>query len=228
MIRETEINRHVRFWFNYSEDMKTASQHGAETAWRTLAADLAIFSATSRNALVEPRPELLAASISCMKGHSSGVSGALLLPEGKGVLSWSDDGTLRTWDMDGSECSTFKGHSGSVSGALLLPDGKGLLSWSNDGTLRTWNLDGTERRIFKGHSGSVSGALLLPDGKGVLSWGQDGTLRTWNLDGRGIDCWICPTGPISEVLLATNDLLVVMSQEHVHILKQWAFKLFSN
>ena len=55
------------------------------------------------------------------------------------MLSWSEDRTLRVWDLATGEGRALTGHDGSVHGALLLPDGRAL-SWSGDGTLRVWDL----------------------------------------------------------------------------------------
>jgi WD40 repeat protein len=35
-----------------------------------------------------------------LAGHEGSVSGALLLPDGRRALSWSDDRTLRLWDLE--------------------------------------------------------------------------------------------------------------------------------
>jgi hypothetical protein len=76
-----------------------------------------------------------------MQGHTRRVAGALLL-EGGGVLSWSEDGTLRRWHADGRpDGPPLEGHTRRVAGALLL-EGGGVLSWSKDRTLRRWSSDG--------------------------------------------------------------------------------------
>lgn len=72
-------------------------------------------------------------------GHGASVMGALLLPDGARALSWSNDGTLRLWDLESGQGRAMEGHGGSVLGALLLPDG--AISWSWDETLRLWDLE---------------------------------------------------------------------------------------
>jgi WD40 repeat protein len=113
-----------------------------------------------------------------------GEAALLLLPDGRRALSWSNDRTLRLWDLEGAaEPRVLAGHEDSVNGALLLPDGRRALSWSDDGTLRLWDLDGAaEPRVLARHEDSVNGALLLPDGRRVLSWSGDRTLRLWDLE----------------------------------------------
>ena len=122
------------------------------------------------------------ALVATLTGHNSSVRGALLLPDGRRALSWSDDNTLRLWDLETGATRTFEGHNSSVRGALLLPDGRRALSWSDDNTLRLWDLETGAARTFEGHNSSVRGALLLPDGRRALSWSDDNTLRLWDLE----------------------------------------------
>ena len=57
--------------------------------------------------------------------------GAVYSPDGKRILSWSDDKTLRLWDAaTGAAIGEPLRHEGSVWGAVYSPDGKRILSWS--------------------------------------------------------------------------------------------------
>ena len=114
-----------------------------------------------------------------LEGHTSCVSGAEVLADGR-ILSHSWDKTLRLWDgKSGTLLATLKGHSGIVRGAKILPDGR-ILSWSWDSTLRLWDgKSGEAIAVFMGHTAVVQGALLLP-GDRILSWADDFTLRIWN------------------------------------------------
>ena len=54
------------------------------------------------------------------------------------VLSWSNDATLRVWNLATGEGDLLTGHDDLVTGALLLPDEE-VVSWSADWTLRVSN-----------------------------------------------------------------------------------------
>jgi WD40 repeat protein len=55
-----------------------------------------------------------------LRGHTAGIKGALLLPDGP-ILSWSFDSTLRFWDnQTGMPGPVLRGHINGVSDVLLM------------------------------------------------------------------------------------------------------------
>jgi WD40 repeat protein len=109
------------------------------------------------------------------------VSGALLTQDGRRILSWSSDKTLRLWDANtGEPVGSVMRHDGPVSGVLLTQDEKRILSRSGN-TLQLWD-PATGQPIGSAirHSGPVSGVLLTQDGRRILSWARD-TLRLWDI-----------------------------------------------
>ncbi|BAY30193.1 WD repeat protein [Nostoc carneum NIES-2107] len=115
-------------------------------------------------------------------GHSSSVKALALTPDGKYVISGSDDNTVKVWNWQiGEELRTLNGHSNSVNAIALTPDGKYVISGSDDNTLKVWNWQtGEELRTLNGHSSYVKALALTPDGKYVISGSDDDTLKVWN------------------------------------------------
>ena len=74
-----------------------------------------------------------------MRGHEGPVSSAQFAPDGKWVVTASDDKTARLWDTaSGKELHVLRGHEGGVRSAQFAPDGKWVVTASGDETARLW------------------------------------------------------------------------------------------
>ena len=89
-------------------------------------------------------------------------------PDSRSLLSGSEDGTLRVWDVERGQCvHIMQGY------AVSLYD----VAWSPDGTpdspvqarillVTIWDVDGlTPPRVLRGHSWIVYGVTWSPDGQ---------------------------------------------------------------
>ncbi len=114
-----------------------------------------------------------------LAGHRDRVNGGVTLRDGR-LASWSDDGTLRVWDLETAGQSWVGYHQDWVTGALELDTGD-LLSWSRDGTLSVWSESGELHAVVRIGDGHVLGAVDCGDGI-VMAWTHRGAV--W-LDGRG-------------------------------------------
>jgi WD40 repeat protein len=103
-------------------------------------------------------------------------------PDGKRLLSWSDDKAVRLWNIEsGEEMKKLEGHAEKAAG-VFSPDSKQVLTFSPDRTLRLWSVEtGKELNKFEGHTDSPSGCFS-PDGKQILSYGPDQTIRLWDVN----------------------------------------------
>jgi WD40 repeat protein len=81
-----------------------------------------------------------------LEGHRGPVTGLAFSPDGRRLVSSSDDKTIKVWDCTtGEHLLNLSGHTGPVTGVAFSPDGKLLASGAGDGTVRIWDATPLER-----------------------------------------------------------------------------------
>lgn len=128
------------------------------------------------------------------KGHSKGVRGVAISPDGKQILSGSEDDTARIWDAStGKEVHSLNGHTSWVSSVAFSPDGKQALTGGYDNVLILWDAaTGKRSKRFLGHDKTIWSVAFSPDGKRIASGSgniavgsspADNTVRIWDVAG---------------------------------------------
>jgi WD40 repeat protein len=112
------------------------------------------------------------------------VTACAIAPDGRRVVSASEDKTLKIWDLEtGRELGTLQGRAAGVTACAVTPDGRRVVSASYDQTLKVWDLDsGRELSSLQGHASWVTACVVTPDGRRVVSASADQTLKVWDLE----------------------------------------------
>jgi WD40 repeat protein len=120
-------------------------------------------------------------------GHKEPVLGGSFSLDGQQVVTASNDGTARVWDVkSGKEIARLQGHDKGVTSAAFSPDGQRVVTGSKDGTARIW--DTTPKFPLLafatlGYHRDVSTATFSAHGRLVVttSW-EDNTARVWDVE----------------------------------------------
>ena len=103
-------------------------------------------------------------------------------PDGRQLLSGSDDSTLKLWDAASGQLLRNFEDAGRISRLAFSPDGRQVVSGSDDKTIKLWDApSGKLVRIFRGHSDRVNSVEFSPDGRQVLSGSDDDTVKLWDV-----------------------------------------------
>jgi WD40 repeat protein len=115
-------------------------------------------------------------------GHRGSVW-SVAVPDGEQVISGSQDGTLKIWNLNtGKLVRKITAHDGSINAISTTLDGLQVISGSHDKTLKVWNLKTGELvDTLIGHYGSVNAVVLTPDGSKLISGSSDCSLKVWDL-----------------------------------------------
>jgi WD40 repeat protein len=117
-------------------------------------------------------------------GHSNTVWSVAFSPDGRFILSGSDDETVRLWEANtGLAVRSFDDYNDRVRSVAFSPDGRFILFGSFDGTVALWGTEsGQVIRSFKSHSEWVRSVAFSPDGSLILSGFNDGTVMLWETE----------------------------------------------
>jgi len=134
-------------------------------------------------------------------GHMAKIQDVVFTPDGRQLVSASDDKTIRVWDLATGKTVRFirgesgPGNPGKIFAMALSPDGKWLATggWmSNAGPgsghhVRLYDFaTGKLVALLKGHTDVVNGLAFSPDSKSLISGGGDSDAIVWDVATRSL------------------------------------------
>jgi WD40 repeat protein len=125
-----------------------------------------------------PKPAI----VQLLEGHTNTVSSVSITPDGRTLVSGSNDNTLKVWDLENGKCLCTLNHKHRVECVWVSPDGKIAISGGHDKILRVWDIaTGVCIQTLTGHADEIKSVSVTPDGRRAVSGGFNNTLRVWDL-----------------------------------------------
>ena len=121
-----------------------------------------------------------------MRGHTDWVTGVAHLPDGRRIITCSDDSSLRLWEIESGTQIGDDWRDGGREGVwsiALSPNSKTVASGGRDGKVRLWDVE-TKKVVAKwtGHADIVRSLCWSADGDLMVTGSYDGTMRVWHVE----------------------------------------------
>jgi WD40 repeat protein len=127
-----------------------------------------------------PQPRLVISS------HDTCICRLAYLPDGRRVVTGSDNGTVKVWNLEnGEQEGTSMGHAKDIYGFAVTRDGTKIVCGDNDGSITVWNVK--SHKIVKKwtHPDGLPEIAISPDDRLVAV--GDEILAFYTMKGRQVN-----------------------------------------
>jgi WD40 repeat protein/tRNA A-37 threonylcarbamoyl transferase component Bud32 len=128
--------------------------------------------------------QLLGHRLSLVLDHPAQIMDVVLSPDGKTLLTASEGGPARLWDLaTGTPRGEPLNHPRGVRAAAFSSDGATIVTGGVDGMARLWNaITGAPLAEPMAHKHWIQSVVFSPDGKTILTGSADSTARLWDAE----------------------------------------------
>ncbi|EAY30132.1 WD40 repeat domain-containing protein [Microscilla marina] len=115
-----------------------------------------------------------------LKHKEAAVKMATFSHDGQRVLTASNDGTAKVWNVNGQLMKILKVSKTWVNSAIFSADDQMILTADDYGTAKLWSKEGKLLHTLRGHSQGLNGAVFSPDQQKIVTFSKDQTMKIWN------------------------------------------------
>ncbi|KAK7161189.1 hypothetical protein R3I94_004005 [Phoxinus phoxinus] len=207
-------NSAVKLWSLRARKLK-AGPHWADVSRIRLACDVLEEEADDEDAS--------GSEIKTLRAHSGPVYRTAFLTDGSGLLSCSEDSTVRFWDLTSfTNTVLYRGHAYPVWDVDVSPCSLYFSTASHDRTARLWSFARTyPLRLYAGHLSDVDCVKFHPNSNYVATGSTDKTVRLWSTQqGASVRLFTGHRGPVLSLAFSPNGKYLASAGEDQR-LKLW-------
>src|SRR5262249_7139991 len=119
-----------------------------------------------------------------LHGHTDIVSGCCFTPDGRALVSWGHDRTVRVWDpARARQTASWQAHGDRVTAGTVGPCGRWFVSGGRGRLLKLWDLQAGSEGSALALAAEVRACLFLLDGESLIAADAGGRLTVHTLPG---------------------------------------------